>query len=100
MPKVEIELDIIPIDNFFRMDCNGSPIVVIRTKTGISAFFDRCPHAHWPLSEGELREGYIYCVGHGWLFDVATGRCLTTPICSLKPLSVILDRDRVQIEWD
>ena len=77
MPRIDVRLDEIPLGTLFRVECDGSPIVLIRTSGGVSAFFDRCPHAHWPLSEGKLQDGLLQCVGHGWQFDVRTGECLT-----------------------
>ena len=100
MPKIDLGLDEIPFEAPFRLEFNGSPLVLIRTNNTVRAFVDRCPHAHWPLSDGELKNGVIQCIGHGWQFDVQTGRCLTVPVCSLKPLSVLVHQDRVCIEWE
>ena len=100
MPKIDLKLDDIPLNSPWRIESNGSPIVIIRTNGAIHAFTDRCPHAHWPLSEGELKDGVLQCIGHGWEFDIETGRCLTVPICSLEPLSTIVDSNKVWIEWD
>jgi nitrite reductase (NADH) small subunit len=100
MPRIDLKIDEIPFDDLFRVECNGSPLVLIRTNGGVSAFFDRCPHAHWPLSQGELKDGVLLCIGHGWQFDAATGQCLTVPACSLKPLPTVIDNNHVRIEWD
>lgn len=100
MPKIDLNLHDIPFDNPFRIECNGFPLVLIRTKATIRAFADRCPHADWPLSEGELKDGVLQCIGHGWQFDINTGRCLTVPVYSLNLLHTIVDSDKVRIEWD
>ena len=100
MPKIDLKLEDIPVDNPFRIEGNGSPLVLIRTNGTVRAFVDRCPHAHWPLSEGRLTDGVLECIGHGWQFDVRTGRCLTVPVCSLSPLPTIVDSNTVRIEWD
>lgn len=39
----------------------------------IYAMEDACPHAGYPLSEGELEGCIISCRAHGWPFDVRTG---------------------------
>jgi toluene monooxygenase system ferredoxin subunit len=75
-------------------------IVVIRTSRGITAFHDRCPHAEWPLSEGEVANGVLECPGHGWRFDVATGQCLNPPTYRLTPFAVVTRDDHVRITWD
>jgi nitrite reductase/ring-hydroxylating ferredoxin subunit len=100
MPKIEISLADVPCHSLFRVEENGASVVLVRKHDSITAFEDRCPHAHWPLSEGELKNGVLQCVGHGWEFDVVTGRCLTVPACSLKLLPVVVDRQTAQIEWD
>jgi nitrite reductase/ring-hydroxylating ferredoxin subunit len=100
MPKIEISLAEIPFDSLFRVEGPGTSLVVVRHNDSITAFEDRCPHAHWPLSEGELRNRVLSCIGHGWEFDVSSGRCLTVPGCSLKLLPIVIDRDRVEIEWE
>jgi len=34
---------------------------------------DRCPHAGYSLSAGDLDGTLILCPGHSWDFDVCTG---------------------------
>jgi nitrite reductase/ring-hydroxylating ferredoxin subunit len=46
-----------------------------------------------------LRDGLLYCVGHGWQFEVKTGRCLTVPVCSLKLIPAVIEGDVVRLEW-
>jgi nitrite reductase/ring-hydroxylating ferredoxin subunit len=100
MPKIEIRLAEVPLDVLFRVEAFGAGLVLLRKNGSITAFEDGCPHAQWPLSEGELKDGILQCIGHGWEFDVQSGRCLTVPGCSLKLLPVTIDQDRVRIEWD
>jgi nitrite reductase/ring-hydroxylating ferredoxin subunit len=100
MPYIDMKLDEIPLEAPLRLEHAGTAIVVIRTEAGISAFPDSCPHAHWPISEGEVIDGVLQCPGHGWQFDVATGRCLNAPVYCLKPLAVVTCADNVHVEWD
>jgi nitrite reductase/ring-hydroxylating ferredoxin subunit len=37
------------------------------------------PHAESPLAEGSLEGAKLTCSGHGWMYDVTTGVCLTNP---------------------
>jgi len=37
------------------------------------ALKDICPHAGVQLSRGPVEDGKVMCVGHGWLFDLASG---------------------------
>jgi nitrite reductase/ring-hydroxylating ferredoxin subunit len=99
MPRIEISLQEIPLDTPFRVEQPGMPIVVLRTEQGITAFEDRCPHAFWPLSEGEIYDGVLECPGHGWEFDVTSGRCLNAPAYCLTPVSVTIEAGMVQLCW-
>ena len=57
----------------------GETIVVYRDAEGrIQALEDRCPHRQVKLSEGEVTEGELECIYHGWRFDAA-GDCTHVP---------------------
>jgi nitrite reductase/ring-hydroxylating ferredoxin subunit len=100
MPRIEHKLNEIPFDRPFRLEHLGTPIVLIRKGDSVAAYLDRCPHAHWPLSEGEIVNGTLHCAGHGWEFDVLTGRCINAPAYSLKGFSVTVSIGNVVIEWE
>jgi nitrite reductase (NADH) small subunit len=100
MPRIELKLNEIPRDKPFRVEHLKTPIVLIRDGNSVAAYLDRCPHAHWPLSEGEIDGRVLHCSGHGWQFDVVTGRCLNAPAYRLKPFSVSLFGDSVSVEWN
>jgi phenylpropionate dioxygenase-like ring-hydroxylating dioxygenase large terminal subunit len=58
---------------------NGIPIVLFREGgTKAAALLDRCPHRNVPLSAGDVVEGQLQCVYHGWRFD-ADGACKHIP---------------------
>ena len=99
MPRIDVKLDKISFEIPFRLEHLGTPIVIIRTRNSVAAYLDRCPHAHWPLSEGEIDKGVLCCAGHGWQFDVVTGRCLNAPAYRLTPFAVSLSGDSVVVEW-
>jgi len=44
---------------------------------------NRCPHRSGPLFRGKVEKVEetlaVRCPLHGWLFELATGRCLTRP---------------------
>ena len=101
MPRIEVKLDSLPKGVPHRLECDGTGIVVIRTESGIHAYHDVCPHASWRLSDGEIVGGILECPGHGWQFELATGRCQSVPAYCLKPVSVavaILEKT-VRFEW-
>lgn len=50
----------------------GAPLVVFRTKRGVGALLDRCPHRNVPLSLGRVvDDDRLRCGYHGWEFDEA-----------------------------
>ncbi len=99
MQKIELSLSGLPADSLYHFEHAGTPLVVVRSKDKVFAFHDRCPHAFWPLSEGTLRNTVLECAGHGWEFDLESGRCLSTPSYCLTPVAVRLDGDTVHLEW-
>ena len=99
MPRVDVALDSIPMDTPHRVERGGSGIVVIRTEAGIRAYHDICPHASWRLSAGEIVDGFLECPGHGWQFDVTTGRCESVPAYCLKSVSATILGETVRLEW-
>lgn len=57
----------------------GAAIVLFRDREGrIQALEDRCPHRQVKLSEGEVIDGQLECIYHGWRFDAA-GHCAHVP---------------------
>jgi UDP-MurNAc hydroxylase len=54
----------------------------------------RCPHRNADLSVfGEIEDDQLVCTLHGWRFDIATGRCLTSadhPL-RIRPRDVAVD---------
>lgn len=48
-------------------------LVVFRTRGGVAALEDRCPHRFFPLHRGKVVEDCIVCPYHSWAFD-AEGR--------------------------
>ncbi len=51
----------------------GQPIGIFRVGDRVYAVDDVCPHAGFPLHEGEVEGRSVICPGHGWAFDLETG---------------------------
>jgi nitrite reductase/ring-hydroxylating ferredoxin subunit len=99
MQNTELSLSELRADSLLQFEHAGTKLVVVRSKDRVFAFHDRCPHAFWPLSQGTLRDTVLECAGHGWEFDIETGRCLTAPVYCLTPVTVRVDGDTVRLEW-
>jgi nitrite reductase/ring-hydroxylating ferredoxin subunit len=101
MPHIEIAIDSIPVGGPVRLDDGSAGIVVVRTALGVVAFEDACPHAGWRLSAGRVIDGRLECPGHGWEFELGTGRCMDVPAYCLRQLRVTHPNPwTVRIEWN
>ena len=57
----------------------NEPLVLFEAKNGqLACLKDICPHRAAKLSDGQLIEGKIECLYHGWQFDLA-GKCQHIP---------------------
>jgi 3-phenylpropionate/trans-cinnamate dioxygenase ferredoxin subunit len=66
---------------------SGAGVCVVRVGGEIYAFADRCSHADFPMSDGDMVDDYVIeCGLHGAQFDVRTGEALEEPAES--PLSL------------
>jgi 3-phenylpropionate/trans-cinnamate dioxygenase ferredoxin subunit len=53
---------------------DGTPVCLVRHEGAVHALHDRCPHAEFSLSSGELLpDGTVQCLWHGARFDCRTG---------------------------
>lgn len=66
---VEGELRVFPIAGL------TWPVLATMLAGEIVATAGVCPHEDVPLGDGELCEGRIVCPGHGYAFDLRSGRC-------------------------
>ena len=55
------------------VEVEGSPVVVVATAGGFSAFQGLCSHELYPLADGFVHGGRLTCALHGSTFDLATG---------------------------
>jgi 3-phenylpropionate/trans-cinnamate dioxygenase ferredoxin component len=53
------------------------PVVVVRTRRGVFAFGDRCPHADAPLSAGIVAGTTVTCLRHARKYSLKSGRCVS-----------------------
>lgn len=43
-----------------------------------------CPHKQADLSEGHLVDGLLKCPLHGFMFDMESGRCISSPRFAIR----------------
>jgi nitrite reductase/ring-hydroxylating ferredoxin subunit len=63
----------VPERGGLRVDIEGRSIGIFRVDGSYYAMDDVCPHAGFPLSEGELCGHTVLCPLHGWEFDLRSG---------------------------
>ncbi|XP_073276322.1 protein TIC 55, chloroplastic-like [Primulina huaijiensis] len=69
----------VPDDAPLGLTVYDKQVVLYRNGTGeLRCYEDRCPHRLAKLSEGQLFDGRLECLYHGWQFD-GNGKCVKIP---------------------
>jgi 3-phenylpropionate/trans-cinnamate dioxygenase ferredoxin subunit len=58
----------------------GRSLCLVLADGAPAALDDRCAHAEFPLSEGDVADGVVRCAWHGARFDARTGACVSPPL--------------------
>jgi nitrite reductase/ring-hydroxylating ferredoxin subunit len=74
------------------------PVIVVRVAGELVATPGVCPHEDVALADGELRDGAIVCPGHGYAFDLSTGRCAHDPGLELRRYPITIVGDEVYVD--
>ncbi len=77
----------------------GEAVCLVRVGDEVFACEDRCSHAEFPMSDGEMVDDYVIeCGLHGAQFDILTGGVLELPACEdLQMYEVKVARDDVLV---
>lgn len=69
------------------------PVIVTIVDGEIVACPGVCPHEDVGLADGDLTGSKLTCPGHGYIFDLHTGRCAHDPGLELRryPVTVLGD---------
>ena len=69
------------------------PVLVTYVDGQLVAVPGVCPHEDVGLEAAEVRDGKLTCPGHGYEFDLRTGRCGYDPALELRryPIRVVGD---------
>jgi nitrite reductase/ring-hydroxylating ferredoxin subunit len=79
-----------------RFDFGGRPFRLVELDGELVAHSTVCPHWLGPLDNATVAGGAVRCPWHGYLFDVATGRCATKPGLALDPApGIVVEHGRV-----
>jgi 3-phenylpropionate/trans-cinnamate dioxygenase ferredoxin subunit len=83
-----------------RFDVDGHSIAIVRIGDDFYAIGDRCSHADYSLSEGDVweEEREIECPKHGSTFSLITGEPQTLPATQPVPVYTLqVDGDDVSV---
>ena len=61
------------------------------------ALKDICPHAGISLAKGPVAEHAVMCLGHGWRFDLRSGRVLGGGNHAVATYPVRVNGDQVEV---
>jgi nitrite reductase/ring-hydroxylating ferredoxin subunit len=66
------------------------PVIVARVDGELVAVPGVCPHEDVGLADGDLVGHALVCPGHGYAFDLTTGRCRHDPTLVLRRYPIAL----------
>ena len=96
MKRLEIaRTDEVPEGGTKWVRAHGLDVILCRVGDGFRAYRNVCPHANAPLHTGRVVGGTLRCPWHGWEFDLATGRHVLQPACTLDAYPVEVEGDRL-----
>lgn len=85
----------------FAVDGLAIPVLVADLGGGrYAASSGICPHEDVLLEGGELISGRVTCPGHGYQFDLETGRCTHDAALELRRFPVMVVGDEIHIRID
>jgi toluene monooxygenase system ferredoxin subunit len=74
------------------------PILLAHLRNGeIRAYDGLCPHAGFPLADGEVEDDVLTCAAHSWEFDLTTGAGVNPANCRLHGHPVRRDGDQITV---
>ena len=83
------------------VSCGDEPVFVCRIGERYFSAVDRCSHADYPLSDGDVDGCTILCPLHGATFDLETGMPLTPPAdLPIRTLPTRVEGDSVYVSLD
>ena len=82
----------------FRVTGVTWPVIVTYVEGELVACAGVCPHEDVALADGDLYGSTLRCPGHGYLFDLTTGRCKHDPGLELRRYPVIVIAGEIWVD--
>ena len=84
--------------NAFHVDGVTWPVIITVVDGELIACPGVCPHEDVALGDGDLEGSEIRCPGHGYLFDLHTGRCKHDPGLVLRRYPITRIGDELWVD--
>lgn len=73
-------------------------VMLINEKGTIYAVENECPHQGAPLSASIVKNGFLSCPRHGYLFSLTDGSCKEHPEFTLRTYRVEISGDDILLD--
>ena len=99
MSETLLKLEEIPPGQAKPITVDGKEAALFNVEGTLYAVGGRCAHRSGPLVKGKVEKVEetlaVRCPIHGWLFELATGRCLTRPGADIASFPVRCENGEV-----
>lgn len=85
------------LNSLVKVTVEDMEVVLCRVESGYHAFPNACPGSALPLHLGRVAGGDLFCPWHSCAFDLATGKRVTGSGLDLKPLTLRVYNELVEV---
>jgi nitrite reductase/ring-hydroxylating ferredoxin subunit len=102
-PSAEVKYELlgsiseIPVDASKVFRIRNRDIAIFRTDQNFYALKNQCPHQGVELSGGHVEDGHVRCSGHGFRFDLNSGKCDRDPLLRASTYDLKIEGDNLFI---
>lgn len=91
-------VDEIPNGGILPLEIEGLKLILVRKDEIVKGYRNSCMHLAMPLDTGEVENGILTCLHHGFQYHLETGECLTSPGIFLETYPVKRRGEKVLIK--
>lgn len=79
------------------VEVGGKEIALFYVDDVVYALDNTCPHAGFPLGDGDLNGDWVICPGHSFYYSLKTGDCQNDPGKRATCFEVVVAGDDVKV---
>ncbi|MGK7961240.1 NifU family protein [Crocosphaera sp.] len=91
-------IDEIPNGGILPLEIEGLKLILVRKDETVKGYRNSCMHLAMPLDTGEVEDGVLTCLHHGFKYHLETGECLTSPGIFLEAYPVKRRGEKVLVK--